>query len=144
MSSYKNYYYACIFAISCYHVASSRSYSEESMSIKYEKWIAQHGISYENEEVKEARFQIFKDNVRHIEKHNQEGNHTYKLGINEFADLTNEEFLAKYAISSMSSFKVVSSNQSSFEYKNLKNVAPSLDWRDHNAVTAVRNQGSCG
>ncbi|XP_047965661.1 zingipain-2-like [Salvia hispanica] len=106
--------------------------------------MAQHGFSYENEKVKQTRFQIFKDNVQHIEMHNQEGNHTYKLGINKFADLTSEEFLAKYARSSMPSFKVPLSNQSTYEYKDMKDVPPSLDWRDHNAVTVVVDQGSCG
>ena len=77
MSFNKNCYYAAIlflFATSSYHVASSLS--EESMSIKHEKWIAEHGFSYENEKVKEARYQIFKDNVQHIERHNQEGKNT--------------------------------------------------------------------
>ena len=146
MSSNKICYHAillCIFA-TCYHITLSLSYSEESMSIKHEKWMAQHGFSYENEKVKQTRFQIFKDNVQHIEMHNQEGNHTYKLGINKFADLTSEEFLAKYARSSMPSFKVPLSNQSTYEYKDMKDVPPSLDWRDHNAVTVVVDQGSCG
>ncbi|KAL1532134.1 Senescence-specific cysteine protease sag12 [Salvia divinorum] len=106
--------------------------------------MAEHGFSYENEEVKQTRYQIFKDNVQHIERHNQEGKHTYKLGINKFADLTNEEFLAKYARGSVPSFKAPSSNQSSFEYKDMKDVPPSLDWRDHNAVTPIKSQGQCG
>ncbi|KAL1532168.1 cathepsin L [Salvia divinorum] len=113
------------------------------MSIEHERWMAQHGFSYENEKVKEARFQIFKDNLEHIERHNQEGKHTYKLGMNKFADLTNEEFLAKYARSSVPSFKV-SSNQSFFEYKVMKDVSHSLDWRDHNVVTAIKDQTGCG
>ncbi|KAL1532132.1 zingipain-2-like [Salvia divinorum] len=106
--------------------------------------MAQHGFSYENEKVKEARFQIFKDNMHHIERHNHEGNRTYKLGINKFADLTNEEFLAKYARSSMPSFKVPLWNESSYEYKDMKDIPFSLDWRDHNAVTAIQNQRRCG
>ncbi|XP_042032459.1 ervatamin-B-like [Salvia splendens] len=105
--------------------------------------MAEHGFSYENEKVKKTRYQIFKDNVAHIERHNQEGKHTYKLGINEFADLTNEEFLAKYARSSVPSFNVTS-NQSSFEYKCTKHVPHRLDWRDYNAVTPIQNQGDCG
>ncbi|XP_047965658.1 thiol protease SEN102-like [Salvia hispanica] len=106
--------------------------------------MAAHGFSYENEKVKEIRYQIFKDNVEYIERHNQEDKHMCKLGINEFVDLTNEEFLAKYARSSTPSFKVPSSNQSSFEYKYMKNVPASIDWRDHNAVTLVEAQRGCG
>ncbi|XP_047968604.1 ervatamin-B-like [Salvia hispanica] len=117
------------------------------MSIKHEKWMAEHGFSYENERVKETRYKIFKDNVMHIERHNKKGEHTYQLGINKFADLTNEEFLAKYARSSVPSFKATS-NQSSFEYKGMKHVPHRLDWRNYNVVTAIENQvvnqGECG
>ncbi|XP_047965663.1 senescence-specific cysteine protease SAG39-like [Salvia hispanica] len=35
--------------------------------------MAEHGFSYENETVKKTRYQIFKDNVAHIKRHNQEG-----------------------------------------------------------------------
>ncbi|KAL1532137.1 cathepsin L [Salvia divinorum] len=106
--------------------------------------MAEYEVSYKNEEEKQIRYQIFKDNVQHIERHNQEGKHTYKLGINKFADQTNEEFLAKYARGFVPSFKVLSTNHSSFEYKDMKDVPPSLDWRDHNAVTPIETQGGCG
>ena len=55
MSSNKNYYYAvlllCNFAASCYKVASlSSSDDDDSMYVKHEKWMAQHGFNYKNEE----------------------------------------------------------------------------------------------
>ncbi|KAK3013645.1 hypothetical protein RJ639_009512 [Escallonia herrerae] len=37
-------------------------------------------------------FKIFEENVEHIESFNRVNDKPYKLGINEFADLTNEEF----------------------------------------------------
>ncbi|KAL1562491.1 senescence-specific cysteine protease SAG39-like [Salvia divinorum] len=114
------------------------------MYMKYEKWMVQHKFYYENAEVKEKRFKIFRDNLQHIERFNLDGNHTYKLGINKFADLTNEEFLTKYARNFMPSFEVSSSHQSPFAYKNVEDVPSSLDWRDHNVVTPVQNQGACG
>ncbi|GJV52401.1 guanine nucleotide-binding protein-like NSN1 [Tanacetum coccineum] len=41
---------------------------------------------------KERRFQIFNDNLKFINEHNASGNLPYKVGLNRFADLTNEEF----------------------------------------------------
>ena len=147
MYANKEYYYTvlflCIFATSCYQVASL-SDDNKNIYMKHERWMAQHGFNYKNEEVKERRFKIFKENVQHIERFNLEGNHTYKLEINKFADLTHEEFLAKYAGNFMPSFEIPLSHQSSFAYKNVKDVPPSLDWRDYNVVTPVQNQGSCG
>jgi len=40
-----------------------------------------------------ARFEIFKENVRKINEHNGKPGVSYSLGINEYADMTHEEFL---------------------------------------------------
>lgn len=57
-----------------------------------------HNKSYStDEELK--RKAIFKDNLAKIEEHNKKyatGEVTYLMGINQFADLTNEEFKNKY------------------------------------------------
>ncbi|KAL4344536.1 hypothetical protein AHAS_Ahas11G0188200 [Arachis hypogaea] len=44
----------------------------------------------------ETRFKIFKENLRFIHEHNSTGNKPYKLGLNKFADITNEEYRARY------------------------------------------------
>ncbi|KAL3534315.1 hypothetical protein ACH5RR_002776 [Cinchona calisaya] len=46
-----------------------------------------------HDEVEKAnRYKIFKENVEFIESFNMAGIESYKLGINQFADLTNNEF----------------------------------------------------
>jgi len=55
----------------------------------YEKWLIKHGKLY-NALEKEKRFQIFKDNLRYMDPENR----SYNLELNQFADLTNEEFRA--------------------------------------------------
>lgn len=44
------------------------------------------------------RYRIFKENHKYISEENQKG-HSYKLGINQFADLTDEEFTSQYLMS---------------------------------------------
>lgn len=104
--------------------------------------MARHGRYYAIKEEKEIRFRIFEDNLDYIERFNREESHTYKLGVNEFSDLTIEEFLANYA----SSFKPAyqKSSLSSFKYENVSDAPINLDWRERNAVTPVGNQGKCG
>ncbi|KAJ0017634.1 hypothetical protein Pint_10427 [Pistacia integerrima] len=41
-------------------------------------------------------FKILKHNLEFIENFNNAGNRTYNLSINQFADLTHEEFLASH------------------------------------------------
>lgn len=47
--------------------------------------------NYRDDAEENQRFNIFRNNVDLIEKHNREI-HSYSLGINEFADMTQEEF----------------------------------------------------
>ncbi|KAI3813373.1 hypothetical protein L1987_18096 [Smallanthus sonchifolius] len=66
------------------------------MRITYELWQARHGKTYNALGEKESRFQIFSDNLRFIDEHNFSGNRTYTVGLNQFADLTNEEYRSMY------------------------------------------------
>jgi C1A family cysteine protease len=85
------------------------------------------------------RYSIFAENVRKIVDHNErakKGEFTFVLDVNEFADLTQEEFKNKYL-----GYKKISSKNSSY----LVNAVPSsVDWRTQNKVSPVKNQGSCG
>ena len=54
----------------------------------------QFGRVYQPEE-EHFRRQVFADNLEYIKRHNAEfdaGRSTFQLGVNQFADLTNEEF----------------------------------------------------
>lgn len=75
---------------------TSRELNEASMVQKHEKWMARFGRVYRDDAEKAKRFNIFKDNVDYIESINKAGMRPYKLSINGFADLTNEEFRATH------------------------------------------------
>ncbi|KAI9071801.1 hypothetical protein K1719_046233 [Acacia pycnantha] len=123
--------------------ASSRILQEASMQERHEQWMIQHGRVYKDIQEKEKRFNIFKQNVEYIEGFNRDGTKPYKLGLNQFADLTNEEFTA-----SRNRFKghMCSSitRTPSFKYENVSGVPSSVDWRQQGAVTPIKNQGECG
>ncbi|XVE88190.1 hypothetical protein DITRI_Ditri19aG0048900 [Diplodiscus trichospermus] len=125
--------------------ASSRSVPEVSMSDRFEQWLASYGRVYEDASEKDKRFQIFKENVEYIESHNADTSKNYKLGVNEFTDLTNEEFKAMRNGYKMRPSKIVASSRtSSFRYENVNAVPPSMDWREKGAVTNIKDQGQCG
>jgi C1A family cysteine protease len=87
------------------------------------------------------RFNIFKDNVEMIKKHNEAGTESYTMAVNEFADLTWEEFSSMYK-----GYKgdKKASNAPKHMAKAGETLADSLDWRTQNAVTPVKDQGQCG
>ncbi|XVF25663.1 hypothetical protein REPUB_Repub13aG0232900 [Reevesia pubescens] len=124
--------------------AMSRTFQEAAITNKHKQWMSRYGRVYENQSEKDKRFKIFKDNLEYIENFNNAGNRTYKLGINEFADLTHDEFLAARTGYKKRDNPTTTSITSSFRYESMTEVPTSLDWREQGAVTPVRNQGRCG
>nr|GEV72593.1 senescence-specific cysteine protease SAG39-like [Tanacetum cinerariifolium] len=131
-----------VFGMLACHV-TSRTLNEDTMSQKHEQWMARYGRVYRDNEEKEVRFRIFKDNLAYIEAFNNAGNQAYKLSINEFADQTNEEFKA-----TRNGFKLPSALRSTpttpFRYADVTAVPSSMDWRKKGAVTPIKDQGQCG
>ncbi|CAN0921708.1 Senescence-specific cysteine protease SAG39 [Linum grandiflorum] len=96
--------------------------------------MTRYGRVYDSPAEKEARFRIFEDNVAFIDSSNAVGDKSYKLGVNQFADLTNDEFKA-----SRNGFK-----HGPFRYENVSAVPTTMDWRKKGAVTPIKDQGQCG
>ncbi|RVX09415.1 Senescence-specific cysteine protease SAG39 [Vitis vinifera] len=100
-----------------------------------------YGRVYKDAGEKSKHYKIFKDNVARIESFNKAMDKSYKLSINEFADLTNEEFRA-----SRNRFKahICSTEATSFKYEHVTAVPSTVDWRKKGAVTPIKDQGQCG
>ncbi|OTF82429.1 hypothetical protein BLA29_011662, partial [Euroglyphus maynei] len=105
-----------------------------------------HRKSYESNE-EEFRFRVFMENKHLIAKHNQKasrGEKNFTLKLNEFADLMHHEF-----VNIMNGYRyneTVRKNNGASLFLSPHNIqAPNqVDWRKHNLVTSVKNQGHCG
>ncbi|KAG6383707.1 hypothetical protein SASPL_156527 [Salvia splendens] len=64
------------------------------MAKRHQQWMTGFGRSYKDAAEKASRFKIFKANAAFIDTFNAGENRSYTLAINEFADLTHEEFLS--------------------------------------------------
>ncbi|XP_074327051.1 senescence-specific cysteine protease SAG12-like [Apium graveolens] len=112
----------------------------------HEKWISQHGRVYKDAAEKNTRFRIFKKNVLLIEAFNRGEDKGFKLAVNSFADITDDEFLnlhVGFNSSMKASSFAMSTTKNTFKYANVKDVPPAIDWRQKGAVTPVKNQGGC-
>lgn len=125
----------------------SRPNPQDAMVEKHEQWMARHGRVYRDDKDRDKRFEIFRQNLEYIETFNSaNSDQEYKLGVNEFADLTDEEFRAlRKGLGSKiySSIEVELSQRKPFRYENVTEVPPSVDWRAKGAVTPVKDQGEC-
>jgi len=97
---------------------------------------------YENIQEFELRFKVFRENLRTIILHNLDMNQNFTMGINQFTDLTSQEFKDKY-VGGLKSTTVGSYGCKSFS-SSAVGAPSSLDWRSKGAVTTVKDQGQCG
>lgn len=111
----------------------------------FESWIEKHAKIYETIEEKLHRFEIFKENLKHIDERNKMVSN-YWLGLNEFADMTHEEFKNKYLGFKVDQLPENRQSSEDFSYRDIdvEAIPKSVDWRKKGAVTPVKNQGSCG
>jgi len=110
---------------------------EREYQTAFGDFMTEHSKSYCTEELLD-RYINFKSNLNLINEHNAKES-TYKLGMNQFGDLTTEEF---------GSFLKLSQRPAVREL-NVGVHAPvvgsgDVDWVTKGAVTPVKDQGQCG
>ncbi|GLJ20661.1 hypothetical protein SUGI_0376210 [Cryptomeria japonica] len=141
----------CIGRCSCYSPFSVIGYnpedlaSDETLFQIYERWQSEHGKAYNGLDEKETRFHIFKSNLLYIDVQNRKNN-SFSLGLNQFADLTHDEFKSMYLGTVFRSSRHHSNTSPSIRYKYIEGeqMPESVDWRKNGAVTEVKDQGTCG
>eukprot|EP00916_Digyalum_oweni_P020062 GHVL01033533.1.p1 GENE.GHVL01033533.1~~GHVL01033533.1.p1 ORF type:complete len:350 (+),score=36.34 GHVL01033533.1:112-1161(+) len=113
----------------------------------WQQFKAEHGKKYLSEENESEKRKVFIDNIHTIEQHNWEFfkmKKSYYLGINQFADMTTEEYQQYNKL-----MKQRATNNKTIECTKfmppLNWGAPvSVDWRNKGYVTPIKNQGQCG
>ncbi|KAG0527808.1 hypothetical protein BDA96_06G265200 [Sorghum bicolor] len=120
--------------------------SEEETRRMYAEWMATHGRTYNAIGEEERRYQVFRDNLRIIDEHNaaaDAGVHSFRLGLNRFADLTNEEYRATY-LGVRTKPQRERKLSARYHADDNEDLPESVDWRTKGAVAEVKDQGSCG
>ncbi|KAM3369549.1 hypothetical protein ACQJBY_017442 [Aegilops geniculata] len=120
----------------------------DALAARHERWMAKYGRAYTDAAEKLHRQEVFAANARHVDAVNRAGNRTYTLGLNQFSDLTNEEFVEKHlgyrhqpGGLRPEDTPVAAVNMSKAQFQS---TPDSLDWRTQGAVTQVKNQAPCG
>ncbi|CAN6827489.1 unnamed protein product, partial [Brassica oleracea] len=112
---------------------------EAAAKVKHEQWMARTTRKQRYTERKNRRFEIFKKNLELVQSINMNKNATYKMNVNKFSDLTDEEFRAAYTgLVVPESMNGLSKSESDkmlpFKYENVSDADESKDWRDEGAV----------
>ncbi|KVI06529.1 Cysteine peptidase, asparagine active site-containing protein, partial [Cynara cardunculus var. scolymus] len=99
------------------------------------------GKTYATEEEHDYRLSVFKSNILRAKRH-QLLDPTAEHGVTKFSDLTPSEFRQKYL--GLKSPLKLPTDANKAPILPTSNLPEDFDWRDHGAVTAVKDQGSCG
>jgi C1A family cysteine protease len=131
---------ACVLALVAIAL-SAPVHNKQQYQALFRHYIKQHNKHYHVDEF-HVRFANFKANLDMVAAHNA-GNKSFKLAVNQFADMQQEEFRSKYL-----GYKVVDRahlRAQNVEEANLTVEAPAaVNWVTNGAVTPVKNQGQCG
>lgn len=106
--------------------------------VQFSEWSKEHGKVYGTTEETFRRYEIFKSNLAWINKRNTELKHM-TVGLNEFADMTQEEFEDIYLLKDFNSTEYTAEVMANTVEQDPDNIHIG-----GTCATAVRNQGSCG
>eukprot|EP01087_Luapelamoeba_hula_P010214 TRINITY_DN26_c0_g1_i2.p1 TRINITY_DN26_c0_g1~~TRINITY_DN26_c0_g1_i2.p1 ORF type:complete len:336 (-),score=51.84 TRINITY_DN26_c0_g1_i2:97-1104(-) len=125
--------------LACIGLALAAPASEERASqLLFNKWMRDNNKVYTAEEF-QTRYTNYKNNAAFIAAFNKQ-NVGFTVAMNQFGDLTSQEFSALYKglkhrdITLPSEISVVDT----------AGLPDSVDWRTKGVVTGVKNQGQCG
>lgn len=102
------------------------------------------GKSYSSSDELAYRQGVFAMNLKKINEHNMDENQTYKLGVNQFTDMTFEELSAKY-LTDLSGLKGdAKCEKSSRDFSIINDDSTEVDWNKAGKVHPAKNQAECG
>lgn len=118
---------------------------DAELDTHWEEFKLTHKKQYDNQ-FEFVRRLIWESNLKYIQKHNLEydmGKHSYSLGMNQFGDLTTEEFHAAY-LGMKRPARNITGASLFLSPLNVKSLPDSVDWRTEGYVTPVKDQAQCG
>ncbi|KAL9976055.1 hypothetical protein ACROYT_G013290 [Oculina patagonica] len=133
----------CFYAfLLCVSIANGLDLTAEEYERHWQAWKSFYGKTYESDVSDNLHFTVWKNNLELIRKHNSEG-HTYTLTMNQFGDLTVDEYRS-LILGRGSHFPEETKQGSSFLHRSVETLPPTVDWRTKGYVTPVKNQGQLG
>ena len=116
------------------------SISEAEIDGAFENFVDTYKLNYGSAEEAQIRRRAFAHNYRSITIFNSQPQRTCTLAINQFADLTDEEFAARYLSAPRKAPTIAHS------WGRSKGVDPTIkkNWVAEGKVSPVKDQGNCG
>ena len=132
----------CALAILALFSSSALALSSEQLLAQFSEFQSSYSKVYSSQEEEQRRFLIFSENVLEAERHNR-GENSWTQGINMWSDMTQAEWEETF----LTGYKRMVPGEAgagSTARTTTEQLPESVDWRQRNAVTEVKDQGACG
>jgi hypothetical protein len=119
---------------------SALALTEQEYQTSFVNWMKEYSKTYQPEEFF-YRYGIFKSTLDYVNDHNSK-NYSWEAGLNQFSDLTTQEFGRIYASGYIPWKNDEAAPQPQGPYGTYPNGA--VNWVTAGAVTPIKNQQQCG
>ena len=126
-------------SILCINAIDSKETFQFKYVDKFNAYLKEYHKYYNTSEYWK-RYYIFENNYDYIQTHNGK-NKTYSLGINNFTDVSRDEFRSMYLKGLTKNYHPIKKNYHKYDNSH---IPSSIDWRASGLVTDVKDQGQCG
>lgn len=110
----------------------------------FQQWSQVNGRSYGSPTEKDFRLKVFSKNFKKVEQQNTKPGATWTAELNHFADLTEEEFTAKYLGYEAQTTETGLGTPFKSSRSETNPLPETIDWRKEGATTPVKDQARCG
>jgi cathepsin L len=111
----------------------------------FEDYLQEWSKSYQSHEYGYRR-DLFNSKLAEIKMHNADPSKTWKMGVNQFTDMTYKEFSVRLGVNRalLYSENYPYGIEAPRSQVDLATLPGHVDWRDMNVISNVKDQGQCG
>ncbi|VDP69874.1 unnamed protein product [Echinostoma caproni] len=134
----------CFLGLLIFWHLSLLSHASSETDAAWEHWKNSYNKVYNSPSEEAHRRAIWEAKVKSNHEHNLKydlGLVTYLKGLNQFSDITSDEFVHTY---SSIAKKPRRKNVIEYTHKAKRDIPERIDWREKGVVTSVKNEGPCG
>jgi len=119
---------------------TSAAVTRDEALVEFSKFKRLHLRAYASMDEEEVRFQHFHASLERIHAHNSQPHRTWNRGLNQFSDLSDDEFERFFLMAPQN----CSATGTPLRAPAAADLPAHVDWRAKGVISEVKNQGHCG